>query len=96
MPVKRSSSFLEVKEEISKALGMSAITSAPNQAASNIMLYSSADASKELPDAGFVSDHMVQNDDEVFAVFRKDGGGSWEAIEIVGGDEGAPQEELKE
>ena len=82
VPVVRSSSFLEVKEAISSALGSSAITQAPNVASSNVMLYMTQDASKELPDSGFISDHMVENDAVVYAVFRPDGG-SWEVSNFV-------------
>ncbi|GMH90168.1 hypothetical protein TrVE_jg8106 [Triparma verrucosa] len=83
IPCLRSSSFLSIKQQISEALGQNAITSSPNQSPSNIQLLLKIETgTKELPDLGTISDHMIENDSVMYAAFRKEGG-SWEEI---GGD----------
>ena len=79
-------SFLEVKESISLSLGSSAITKSRNVESHNITLYTSIDGSKELPDAGFVSDHQIENDQVLYAVFRPENG-PWESIDVVPNDD---------
>ncbi|GMI07197.1 hypothetical protein TrLO_g11048 [Triparma laevis f. longispina] len=84
VPCTRSSSFLEIKEQISLANGKNAITAAINLEATNIQLLlppTSDQPSKELPDLGTISDHMIENDQLIYTAFRKEGG-SWEDVDF--------------
>jgi hypothetical protein len=80
---KRRNQTVFLNVEPSQTFGMIKARLAENFGvdASGIMLVAN-DKKRELLDLATISDQEIKNDDVVYMVFQKDGGGGWEDISI--------------